>query len=293
MSREYLSSLEDILQFMIRQFTGVKLSSPRLDAELLMALALGVDRIELYTKPDRILNKEEADRVSMLFSYRLMRFPMAYLLGEKEFFSLPFYVNTHVLVPRPETEYLVEHALRCIEKIKSPYIADIGTGSGVVGICIRSVRSDASVLLLDRSADALHVAKTNADRLQQAVFLLQADGTLPFCRPGLLDLVVSNPPYITDDEMRYLPSEVLKEPRIALQGGPDGLDIIRGIVHNAKQMLRQGGYLAFEVGAKQARQVATLLVEAGFGGIQIHLDGAGIERVIIGRFGAGKDREKP
>lgn len=253
----------------------------RLDAQLLLLRVLGRapgDRGWLLAHDTDAL--EDGARASFLGLCRRRADgePVAYLTGEKEFFGLPLRVDARVLVPRPDTETLVEWALELLRDRAAPRVIDLGTGSGAIALAIRSARPDAMVEAVDRSADALAVAASNAERLGLTVVFRQAswlDGA------GLYDLVVSNPPYIAEADP-HLPA-LRHEPRQALAAGADGLDDLRAIVAAAPGHLAPGGWLLLEHGWDQAPAVRALLQAAGFGEVQSRRDLAGLERCTGGR----------
>lgn len=253
----------------------------RIDAQLLLLHALGRGAGErawlLAHDTDTIAAAAEAS-FRALCRRRADGEPLAYLTGEKEFFGLSLHVDARVLVPRPDTETLVEWSLELLRDRSAPRVIDLGTGSGAIALAIRSARPDAQVEAVDRSAAALETAAANAARLQLPVRFRQAswlDGA------GRYDLVVSNPPYIAERDP-HLPA-LRHEPREALASGPDGLDDLRTIVSTAAAHLEPGGWLLLEHGWDQARAVCGLLQAAGFADVASRRDLAGIERCSGGR----------
>jgi release factor glutamine methyltransferase len=251
--------------------------TPRLDAELLLGHALGVDRAALVTAPDREVAGPAARAFQELVRRRSAhREPVAYLLGRRGFRRLELEVDARVLVPRPETELLVEAALGLPAGAR---VVDVGTGSGAVALALKDERPDLEVLATDVSEDALAVARANAARLGLDVAFRRAD-----LLDGVqaVDAVVSNPPYVADGERATLPPEVARhEPAVALFGGPDGLDVVRRLVREAGASPAR--LLVLEVGQGQARPVGELVRAAGFAEIEVRRDLAGIERVVVGR----------
>jgi release factor glutamine methyltransferase len=229
--------------------------SPRLDAELLLGDALGSRREELYREPERPLSPGDATRLARHVQRRARREPVAYVLGRRAFRRLELQVDRRVLVPRPETELLVDVALA--EAAPGAHVHDVGTGSGAVALALKDERPDLVVSASDASAAALAVARTNAKRLGLDVRFVPGPD-LP-AAAGRPDLVVANLPYVRDDEWPALAPEIRYEPRSALVGGgPDGLDAIRGLV----AAVRSGTRLALEHPPAQARRVRTLLESA-------------------------------
>jgi release factor glutamine methyltransferase len=270
------------------RFAEADIATARLDAELLLARVLGYDRVGLYTHFDQPLGPEELAAYRALIKRRLGGEPIAYLIGRREFRSLEFEVDSRVLVPRPETEILVEAALAHLGPLPDedlatpPRAVDVGTGSGAIAIALKAERPDLQMIAIDRSPEAAQVARANAERLGVAIVVREGDLLAPVEGEGALDLIVSNPPYIPTGELATLPPEVKREPRAALDGGRDGLDIIRRLVQAAPRALKVGGALALEVGAGQAQKVAALFADEGFSSIAIRRDLAGIERVVFG-----------
>ena len=267
-------------------------TSPRLDAELLLAKVLNCQRLDLYLRFDKPLAPSELASFKKLILERRQGVPVAYLLGEKEFWSLTFKVTPAVLVPRPETEHLVEAAINFLEE-KFPTgcsILDLGTGCGNIILALAhqfSGRTGFSWLGIDSRPAALEVAELNARQLKlEEVSWLASDlfaGLTP--ENSSFGLVVANPPYIASAEMVSLPPEVLCEPPQALDGGPDGLEFYRRIVADARNFLVPGGGLMFEVGDGQAPAVKKILASNGYSAISGLFDLARCERVVFGVFG--------
>lgn len=249
--------------------------TPRLDAELLLAEAAGVSRAELIAHPGRPLARKEADRFAAFADRRAAREPVAYILGRKGFRTIELSVDPRVLVPRPETEHVVEAALGLPEAAR---VVDVGTGSGAIALALKAERPDLDVIGVDASEHALAVARENARRLGLTVELRRGD---LLDGVGEVDAVVSNPPYVAERDRPSLPPEILRyEPAGALFAGPDGLDVLRRLVPAVAAS--RATFAAFEVGLGQAAAVAGLL-EAGFGEVEAWPDLAGIERVVVGR----------
>jgi release factor glutamine methyltransferase len=246
----------------------------RLDAELLLAAAIGCERADLYAEPERELDQRSAEAFGAMVERRARREPVAYVLGRAHFRQLELELDHRVLIPRPETELLVDLAR------DGQRVLDVGTGSGAIALAIASERANARVTGIDNSPDAIEVARANAARLGIEVEFLIADLVVG----GPYDLVVSNPPYVRDAELPSLQPEIsLYEPRDALAGGPDGLDVIRELVPAAAAVLSRGGTLAIEVGQGQSRGVEALFERAGFSHVETTRDLAGIPRVVAGR----------
>jgi release factor glutamine methyltransferase len=258
--------------------------TPRLDAELLIGHALGLERIRLYTSFDRPLSEPELAAIRALLERRGRREPVAYVLGRWGFHGLDLAVDARVLVPRPETEVLVERCLALLEGRAAPAVLDVGTGSGAIALALKAARPDAAVTACDVSADALEVAAANAAALGVEVELVESD-LLAGVAGRRFDLIASNPPYVADAEIDGLEPEVARfEPRRALAAGPDGLAVLRRLAGAAAGSLAAGGWLVCECGAGQAGAVAELLLAAGAGETATEPDLAGIDRVVAGRW---------
>lgn len=275
-----------VLTWTEKRFAERGLGTPRLDAQVLLAKVLERDRVYLYTHFDQPLGPEELGAYRGLIRRRLEGEPVAYLVGKREFRSLELAVDPRVLVPRPDTETLVEVALTLAPP--TGRVADIGTGSGAIALALKQERAELEVLAVDASAAAAAVARDNAARLGLAVEVLEGDLLVPLVARGPFDLIVSNPPYIPSAELATLPPEVRREPRAALDGGPDGLDLFRRLVREAPPLLQPTGALAVEVGAGQATAVAALFAAAGcYDPARTTRDLGGIERVVAARLSAG------
>jgi release factor glutamine methyltransferase len=265
---------------------------PRLEAEHLLAHVLGRSRLDLYLEFDRPLDEPELEPFRELLRKRRQRVPCQYLIGETEFYGLPFAVDERVLIPRPESEHLVEAALarlKAIETPAAPLVYDIGTGSGCLAAAIAHEDARCRVIASDASAAALEVARANAERNGVGERVAFVEGVLfePFVQAGEADadVIVCNPPYVARSEWESLPDEIrLHEPREALDGGPDGLDVIRELVAAAPAHLKPGGWLLVEVGHTQADAVKALMAQTdALNEITTVRDYGGIERVVIGR----------
>ena len=262
------------------------LDSPRLDAEVLLAHVLGVERVRLLTSPERALEAAELGAYRELIQRRRRAEPVAYLVGAREFFGLPFQVDARVLVPRPDTEALVEVALwRTRHAHLSGEALDLCTGCGCVALAFARRRPTWRVVGTDVSPGAVAVARANAERLGALGGASFLEGDLDAAVPAeaRFTLVTANPPYIPTAEIASLMADVRDhEPRLALDGGPDGLGVVRRVVAVARARLACSGVVALEVGAGQAGAVASLLGEAGFTDVECRRDYGGIERVVSG-----------
>ena len=234
--------------------------SPRLDAELILAHVLDVNRAAVLARPDRQLTPKQLTSFRELVNRRGARVPLAYILGHREFYGLEFAVDPHVLVPRPETELLVERALWLAPRLAAaPQIADVGSGSGAIAVTLAVHLPQATVYALDQEAGALAVTALNAQRHGVAARLtyLQGDLLQPIITP--VDLIVSNPPYVTPAELETVAPEVGKyEPQLALNGGANGLEIIEKLLSQARTKLNPRGSLLVEIGAAQGDSTCRL-----------------------------------
>ena len=257
----------------------------RLDAELLLARVLRLDRIGLILHSERPLQPAELDRFRELFKRRRAGEPIAYLLGEREFYGIALRVDARALIPRPDTERLVEVALeRTRARSMRGAALDLCTGSGCVAIALCRARPTWSVTASDISADALRVARNNALRTGAVRNLELVEGPLFAPVAGRrFDLVTANPPYIPSPEIPQLPVDVREfEPLLALDGGPDGLDLVRSIAARAASHLSPGGLLALEIGADQGNAALAVLEQQGFRALELATDLGGRDRVVSG-----------
>jgi release factor glutamine methyltransferase len=264
------------------------IEDPRLDAELLLCEATGWDRAYLAANPEAEITPAAARRFGETVRRRLRREPVAYILGRRGFRHIELAVDPRVLIPRPETELLVELAIG----VQPRMVLDVGTGSGAIALAIADELPDCEVTATDTSAAALEVARVNAERLGLAKRVEFIEGALP-PEPAEFDLVLANLPYVSEAEWGSLEPEVTEwEPREALLAGPDGLDAIRGLLvdrsrlfnrHPDEKATAERRMFALEVGEGQATAVGELFRGAGFGEVETRVDLAGIERVVVGR----------
>jgi release factor glutamine methyltransferase len=252
--------------------------SPRLDADRMLAQVLGLQRLDLYLDLERPLIPSEVDAFRELVRRRGRREPLAYVLGSWSFRGLELAVDARVLVPRPETEWLVERALARIAEVDAPKVVDVGTGSGAIALALKHERPDLEVLGTDLSSDALAVARANARMLGLDVTFVQGD--LLDAVSGDLDAVLSNPPYVAKRDLDTLEPEVIAEPDVAVFGGHDGFEIVRRLVPAAVQ---RAPLVAIEVGMGMSDTVGGMLRDAGATEIEVERDLAGIERVVVSR----------
>lgn len=274
-----------VLAWTTGYLTEKGVENARRESEWLLCAATGLDRVGLYLNFDKPLSDDELAVFRGLVVRRGKREPLQHILGSQEFDGLSFEVSPAVLIPRHDTEVLIEEALRRAPHAKT--VLDIGTGSGCIAIALAHRLPRAVVAAIDLSTDALVVARHNAESNGVAVEFLQGSFLQPVAG-RTFDLIVSNPPYITSGDLADLQPEVRDfEPRLALDGGPDGLDAYRAIIAEAPDFLNPCGWLLLEVGAGQDDDVGALLVRAGFTGIVAAPDNAGINRVVGGVLSAG------
>jgi release factor glutamine methyltransferase len=261
--------------------------SPRLDAEVLLSSYLKMDRTSLCTHPEQLLTEREHEEFLQWVERRKQGEPVAYIVGKKEFWSLLFHVNKHVLVPRPETEILVEEVLKACSGMGGKFfrILEIGTGCGAISVALASELKSAHIVATDISQEALAVAFKNAQSNNVEHLISFLPGNLFQPVSGEFDIIVSNPPYISQEEYNNLPFEVRGfEPKSALLAGDDGTEFHRAIIEGGNFFLHNGGWLFMEIGAGQKYRVENMLKESSlYDSIAFRFDYAGVERVSIAR----------
>lgn len=276
-------SVREALTAAVDALAAAGIEEPRLDAELLLAEAAAWERAALVAEPDARLPPPAARRFGEMVRRRLRREPVAYILGRKGFRHLELMVDQRVLIPRPETELLVEVAL----ELRSRRVLDVGTGSGAIALAVADELPTCEVTATDTSSAALEVARANVARIGLTDRVEFVEGTIPDGRE--FDLVLANLPYVAERDWPSLQPEVTQwEPREALLAGPDGLDAYRVLLSESagpfhRYAGQRAGALAVEVGEGQAQAVVELFRDAGFSGIETRRDLAGIERVVLGR----------
>ncbi len=258
-------------------------SDDQLTSEAILSHVLCENREAFYRDPQRKVNEEHVNSFFKLLYQRKKGMPLAYLVGEKDFFSLPFYVNPNTLIPRPETELLVQEVIDTVknEQISLPHVLDVGTGTGAIAIAIKKNVPHSLVKAIDMSPKALNVAKRNSIRHGTKIGLICGNLLESISQP--FDIVVANLPYIAQKEMEDLPLDVREyEPHPALIAGEDGLDLIRQLIKETPLRLKDRGKLILEVGMGQALQVVELLKSSGFWVKKIVKDLSSIERMVVG-----------
>ncbi len=274
-----------------------RIESPHLNAELLVSHVLGKTRLKLYLEREYLLSPRELSFLKKLVVQRSRHIPLAYLTEEQDFMGIKFKVSSDVHIPRPETEILVEASLEAIKEMVPPVksegtwddliIIDLGTGCGNIAIKLAKELEKSKVYAVDISSKALEVAQWNAKfhNLDNKISFLRGDLFLPLAHlelEGKVNLIISNPPYVSSEEMNNLPLEVKREPRVALEGGENGLNAYRRIISQSVSFLRKAGFLALEIGYKQAGAVRGLITaQEELSTPQVILDYGGNERVIL------------
>ncbi|MCX8044150.1 MAG: peptide chain release factor N(5)-glutamine methyltransferase [Desulfobacterota bacterium] len=285
-------SIADLLHYATQQFAACGIESARLDAELLLAHVLGTDRLHLYREPQQTLTQEQYAHFYELVNRREQREPIAYIIGEKEFWSLPIAVDRHVLIPRPETELLVETALSRVKPLDDQgcrvRILELGTGSGAVAIALAKETTHAVIIAADRSIAALRVAQKNILRhgYSRRVHLMCGDWLCPCAEKPLFYMIVVNPPYIPTCEIDTLAPEIKNyEPRVALDGGADGLDFYRSWIPVLPRLLLPGGWVIVEMGQGQASRIIEMYRQSHhYAKLSTIKDYASCERILIAQL---------
>jgi release factor glutamine methyltransferase len=276
-------SIRALLEQASRELATV---SARLDAEILLAACLGKPRSYLHTWPERSVDQRDLECFGQLIRRRARGEPVAHLTGEREFWSLPLAVTPDTLVPRPETETLVELALEKLPPDTPLRVADLGTGSGAIALAIAAERPRCEVIATDISEQAIRIARRNAERLGLDNVRFIAGDWCESLPAGRFDAILSNPPYVAEMDPHLVAGDVRFEPRRALAAGPEGMDALRLIAHCAHRHLHEGGWLIVEHGYDQGAKVMQLLHAEGYDAISSHKDGAGLDRVTMGRHGS-------
>lgn len=286
MSGSEIWTIKKLIQWTAGYFRNHGVEEARLDAEILLGYVLGRPRIYLYTNYDQIMNKEELARYRELIRRRAAGYCTAVLIGEKEFMGIPFRVNEHVLVPRPDTEAWLEKVIQRFRNLPDISMLDLGTGSGALAVSFLYYCKEARGVAVDISEKALETAKTNGERagISDRVEFRRGDFLDALREDEQFDVILSNPPYIPSGDIDGLAEEVRREPRIALDGGPDGLKFYRTLGEKAVRFLRPGGLLAAEVGIGQAETVRTFFENGGLTDIEIIPDYGGVDRAVCGKF---------
>ena len=280
----------EILKQAVEELRSKGIDRPRTNAELLLGAVLDVKKVDLYLNRDRILTSQQVKKFNQFVRERISGKPLQYINGTTEFFGLEFDVNENVLIPRPETETLVETVIEHLKNTSGPKIIDLGTGSGAIAITLARNVENCFVFASDISSDALKVARENAKRheVEDQIEFVCGDLFEPLENKnleGTIDCAVSNPPYVSMEEFDNLPKEVKDyEPIVALKTDEEGTLFHRKIIENSLDLLKQNAILALEVGLRQATKVADLILsQKEFENTEIKKDLGGIERIVIAR----------
>ena len=261
--------------------------TPRLDVETLLQKVLGVDRLYILLNLERVLSEDEEQLFNKFINERLNNRPIAYIVGNREFMGLDFFVKEGVLIPRPDTEVLVEEVIELAKKKGAKNILDIGTGSGAITVSLAKYLENVKVTSVDISDIALEIGKRNAisNEVDDRINFVKSDLFTNIDKETKFDIIVSNPPYIKREVIDTLDKQVKDyEPYNALEGGVDGLDFYRAITKQAKEYLKKGGILAYEVGHDQSEDVSKLMEMDGYTNIYTRKDLQQIDRVVIGNI---------
>lgn len=277
--------LKDLFELSVNILKKAKIENPQLEAMIIISEVLKVPKHKVFTNPDLEVKNEE--KVLKAVKKRAEKMPIAYIINKKEFFGLEFYIEEGVLIPRPETEILVEKVLEEIKIKKNPIGLEVGVGSGCISVSLLYNKKDLKIVGIDISKKALEITKINAEKFGVSDKLILKNFDIlkdDLKKLGIdnLDFVVSNPPYISEEEYIRLEDEVKKEPKEALISGKVGTEFYEKIVERFKDFLKEDGFFAFEIGVGQSQKVKEILEKNGFKNIKIYKDLASIDRVVIG-----------
>jgi release factor glutamine methyltransferase len=275
-----------MLAWIAQDFGALGIATGRLDAEILVSTALALGRVQLYLDLDRPLDSAELAQIKALVVRRRRREPVAYITGNREFYRRSFEVSKAVLIPRPDTETLIERALELLPQDAEPVILDLCTGSGAIAVTLAAERPNSRVTATDLSEAALEQARRNAERhgVGDRIEFALGDLYAALASEARFDLIAANPPYIADGDLAQLQPEIRDhEPQLALASGPDGLSHLRRLAAGALAHLKPGGSVLFEVGAGQAGEVEGMLLQAGLRDARSRNDLGGIARIVEAR----------
>ena len=273
---------QELLVDASKQLKSYKFNSAKLDAELILSKTLGLSREKILLNLNEKINDKVLENFNYYLKLRKQNKPIAHILGFKDFWKYKFKVDKNVLIPRPETELIIEQALKILPKLSNKNILDIGTGSGCIIISIIKERENCKATAIDKSLKALKVAKLNAEmhQVQKKIKFLNIDVDKYFANK--YDLIVSNPPYIKDSEILSLDKDVkLNEPKLALSGGKSGLNKVFKVIKKSQKLLKTKGKLILEIGDKQSKEVKKYLIKNNFNQIKIFKDLSGKDRCIV------------
>lgn len=279
-------TISELLIYSNEKLSAAKVDTPLLDSQILICHALGVSKTYIIAHPDQIVPDEKVNLILNWIERRSQREPVPYITGVKEFYGMNFTVASDVLIPRPETELLVDYAIKHLAGKNESFVADIGCGSGIIAICIAKLVPNSSVIATDISDKALEIASLNARKLGVDNISFYLGDLIKSLHKQKYDIILSNPPYIPTDELSNLQPDIINyEPHIALNGGFDGLKFYRKLTAVAPEHLKSSGILAVEIGIDQSNQVFEMFSGAGFTNIEILNDYSQIPRIISGRVG--------
>lgn len=283
MEKKDVWTISSLLNWTVNYFKSKNIESARLDAEVLLSHVLGQERIYLYVHFDEPMQQDELNKFREYVKKRAQHVPVAYIIGEREFMGLPFKVTPDTLIPRPDTEILVENVLANVDKNKEMMIADIGTGSGAIILSLLANLPNAAGKTVDIAPKAIEVAKENAVNLQvdDRCEFFTGDLFAPL-QDDKFDVIVSNPPYIPQKDIAGLEDDVKAyEPVSALTDGGDGLSYYRRLLGEGRAYLKENGFIALEIGIYQSKAVKRMAEENGWKNIKVIKDYAGIDRVVL------------
>ena len=273
---------QELLVDASKQLKFYKFNSAKLDAELILSKTLGLSRETILLNLNEKINDKVLEKFNYYLKLRKQNRPIAHILGFKDFWKYKFKVDKNVLIPRPETELIIEHSLKNLPKLSNKNILDIGTGSGCIIISIIKERENCKATAIDKSLKALKVAKLNAEmhQVQKKIKFLNIDVDKYFANK--YDLIVSNPPYIKDSEILSLDNDVkLNEPKMALSGGKSGLNKVFNVINKSQRLLKTNGKLILEIGDKQSKEVKKYLIKNNFNQVKIFKDLSGKNRCVV------------
>jgi release factor glutamine methyltransferase len=281
-------SVGDWLKATIARLNKVS-SSPQLDAEILLHAVTGIHRAMAYARPEQLLSAKQMEDLDPVLARRERGEPIAYIVGQQEFWSMPLTVSPAVLIPRSETELLVERALELVSLENASTVLDLGTGSGAIALAIAQARPHAQVIAVDVSPQALAIAATNMRALNIRNLTVKQSDWFSALGDQQFDVIVSNPPYVAAGDPDLAADVAAFEPHLALIAGPNGMEAIERITADATAHLSSGGWLAFEHGWKQGAAVRSALVQHGYSHVRSRLDLSGHERVTEGQWHKSRD----
>lgn len=277
-------SIQDALNKACETLAAPK-TNAALEAAVLLANVLGIPRVQLHSRPEQLLRESQLRDYFNMIGRRAAGEPVAYLIGHREFWSLDLIVNKHTLIPRPETELVVELALTHIPPHGQFDILDLGTGSGAIALAIATERPQCRITATDLSSKALDVARTNAERLEISNIAFHEGAWFAPFATERFDIIVSNPPYVAENDPYLLKGDLPAEPRIALVAGQSGMEMLTAIAEQTPHYLKAGGWLLMEHAYNQAATVAAMLSEMGYHYVYTRRDLAGEDRVTSGQYG--------